>query len=164
MKIQACKGDFLVDKRAKTVKAVREFNRFYTVSMGLLGSEYLGSEYSVAETRVLFEIMTSGGCSQSDIVKLLKIDKGYLCRTVNKLGERGLLSKEKSPSDKRSHTLILTERGMSETKRLVELTNMQIREKLSSLCEDDCESLVKAFGTIIEIFKKGDGLNAGNRV
>ena len=41
----------------ESVEKVRAFNRFYMPSMNLLGNHYLGSEYSITEARVFFEIM-----------------------------------------------------------------------------------------------------------
>ena len=38
------------------VEKIRAFNRFYMPSMNLLGNRYLGSEYSVTEARIFFEI------------------------------------------------------------------------------------------------------------
>ena len=40
----------------ETIAKIRAFNRFYMPSMNLLGEHYLGSEYSVTEARVFFEI------------------------------------------------------------------------------------------------------------
>ena len=38
-----------------TVAAVRAFNRFYTNVIGLLRGKYLGTPYSLTESRLLFE-------------------------------------------------------------------------------------------------------------
>ena len=59
----------------KVIEEIRRFNRFYTVNMGFLDSGYLDSDYSITETRILFEIKVHGTCIQSDIVKTLHIDK-----------------------------------------------------------------------------------------
>ena len=67
----------------KIIDTIRKFNRFYTVNMGFLNSNYLDSSYSVAETRILFEIKMNESCTQSDIVKILHIDKSYLSRIVH---------------------------------------------------------------------------------
>lgn len=36
---------------------IRHFNRFYTVTMGLLDSSYFDTEYSLAEIRILLKFI-----------------------------------------------------------------------------------------------------------
>ena len=50
--------DDLSPFRTDPVTAVRRFNRFYTSAIGVLDKHYLGSPYTVAEGRTLFEIAT----------------------------------------------------------------------------------------------------------
>ena len=38
------------------IAAVRSFSRFYTRSLGLIGEGLLGSPYSMAEARVIWEL------------------------------------------------------------------------------------------------------------
>lgn len=68
----------------KTINEIRKFNRFYTVHMGFLDSVYLDSSYSIAETRILFELKIRGTCIQNDIVKILHMDKSYLSRIISR--------------------------------------------------------------------------------
>ena len=42
--------------KQETINQIREFNRFYTVLFGFLNRNYLDSNYSVTETRILFEL------------------------------------------------------------------------------------------------------------
>ena len=51
----------------ETIAKIRSFNRFYMPSMNLLGDHYLGSEYSVTEARVFFEIYENEGCNAAHI-------------------------------------------------------------------------------------------------
>lgn len=73
---------------------IRHFNRFYTVTMGLLNSSYFDTEYSLAEIRILFEIHLRKICIQNDIVKDLHIDKGYLSRIIKNFCKNGLIEKQ----------------------------------------------------------------------
>jgi len=95
-----------MDKYDKTINEIRKFNRFYTVSMGFLNSDYLDTSYSIVETRILFEIKIYGICVQSDIAKTLHIDKSYLdksylSRIISRFCKNGLVEKVKSKEDKR---------------------------------------------------------------
>lgn len=143
-----------MNEYSKTIGAIREFNRFYTVNMGFLNSNYLDSKYSVVETRILFEIKIHKACTQSDIVKILHIDKSYLSRIVQRLCAKGIVKKTKSNDDKRATTVMLTAMGNEETDRLIELTNCQIEAKITGLGSDECNKLCTALDTIISILGK----------
>lgn len=139
---------------SKIISAIREFNRFYTVNMGFLNSNYLDSKYSIAETRILFEIKMHTACTQSDIVKILHIDKSYLSRMIQRLCVKGIVKKTKSNNDKRATRVTLTALGNEETNRLIELTNCQIKAKIVGLSSDECNKLCTALNTIITILGK----------
>lgn len=138
----------------KAIDAIREFNRFYTVNMEFLNSNYLDSNYSVVETRILFEIKIHNACTQSDIVKILHIDKSYLSRIIQRLCTKGIIQKTKSNNDKRTTIITLTAAGNEETNQLIELTNCQIEKKVAGLSSDECSKLCNALGTVISILGK----------
>ena len=138
----------------KTVNEIRKFNRFYTVTMGLLGSDYLDSDYSIVETRILFEMKIHGTCIQSDIVKALHMDKSYLSRIMKRFCKKGLVEKIKSDDDKRATKIKLTEAGKKKTDRLIALTNSKIQSQLTDLSHDECEELCKALNTVIAILSR----------
>lgn len=138
----------------KAVKEIRKFNRFYTINMGFLNSGYLDSKYSIAETRILFEIKMHGTCIQSDIVKTLRIDKSYLSRIIQRFCKSGLVEKVKSDDDKRAVKITLTAMGNEETKRLIALTNAQIQSQVRGLKAAECNKLCDALNTVISILGK----------
>lgn len=138
----------------KAIDAIREFNRFYTVNMEFLNSNYLDSNYSVVETRILFEIKIHNACTQSDIVKILHIDKSYLSRIIQRLCAKGIIQKTKSNNDKRTTIITLTTAGNEEANQLIELTNCQIEKKVAGLSSDECSKLCNALGTVISILGK----------
>lgn len=145
-----------MDGYDKTINEIRKFNRFYTVSMGFLDSEYLDTKYSIVETRILFEIKIHEKCIQSDIAKILHIDKSYLSRIVTRFYREGLIEKEKSDEDKRATYISLSEKGGAETERLIELTNNQIKNKIRKLSFDECNNLCDAMNVVISILGKGE--------
>ena len=138
----------------KIIDEIRNFNRFYTVSMGFLDSGYLDTEYSIVETRILFEIKVHKKCIQSDIAKTLHVDKSYLSRLMKRFYKTGLIEKDKSDNDKRATYISLTEKGNMETEKLIGLTNNQIRAKISKLSFDECNELCNAMNVIISILGK----------
>lgn len=143
-----------MDRYDKTIHEIRKFNRFYTVNMGFLDSGYFDTAYSIVESRILFEIKMHETCVQSDIAKTLHIDKSYLSRIITRFCKNGLIEKEKSAEDKRITYITLTEKGNIETDRLIELTDSQIKARITQLNPDECEKLCDAMNVVISILGK----------
>lgn len=96
------------------VSQVRRFNRFYTRQIGVLRRTYLGSPYSLAEMRVLYEIAqarNTGARTATDIGRTLDLDAGYLSRVLRNFEKAGLISRKPSPEDARQSRLTLTAKG-----------------------------------------------------
>src|SRR3954468_3763835 len=93
------------------VAAVRRFNRFYTRQIGVLRKGYLGSPFSLAEARVLYELFRRRDPTASEIASALDVDQGYLSRVLNAFEKRGLITRTASKQDARQSHLALTARG-----------------------------------------------------
>jgi DNA-binding MarR family transcriptional regulator len=93
------------------VDAVRRFNRFYTRQIGLLGKGYLDSPFTLAEVRVLYEVVHRGSPTASEIAQALGLDAGYLSRTLLSFRKRGYLARKASEKDARQSHLSLTRKG-----------------------------------------------------
>lgn len=143
-----------MNQHLKTIHEIRKFNRFYTVNMGFLDLEYLDTDYSIAETRILFEILTYTKCFQSELAKNLHIDKSYLSRIITRFHKKGLIEKEQAEEDKRAAYIYLTDKGQRETKQLIALTDSQIENQINMLSPAECSKLCEAMDTIISILGK----------
>ena len=93
------------------VVAVRRFNRFYTQTIGVLDKGYLGTDYTVAEGRVLYEIACADGVTPKQVAEATGLDAGYLSRIVARLERDGVIARERSASDGRSTFLRVTPHG-----------------------------------------------------
>src|SRR5688572_33385068 len=93
------------------VHAVRSFNRFYTKRLGLLQQGMVGSPFSLAEGRVLYELAHRDQPTASDLGKALDLDAGYLSRLLRGFGRRGLVAASASATDRRQRHLTLTASG-----------------------------------------------------
>ena len=96
---------------ADPVAAVRRFNRFYTRAIGVLDRGYLGTSYTLAEGRVLYEIANGEGITAKQIGQITGLDAGYLSRIVARLERDGIVARERSATDGRSALLRLTPHG-----------------------------------------------------
>lgn len=141
----------------ETVNKIREFNRFYMPAMDLLGNHYLGSEYSVPEARIFFEIYMNSGCNAAFIARTMNIDKSYLSRILKKHEKDGYIHKKISEKDSRAYELYLTEKGKNKAEDFIQKSNQQIYELIQQLTPNDCERLKDALDTVIGILNQCKG-------
>lgn len=141
--------------RNEMVTKIREFNRFYMPRMNLLGNHYLGSEYSVTEARVFFEIYENEGCNAAHIAKVMNIDKSYLSRILVAHEKKGYLRRAASNRDRRSYRLYLTEEGRRRAETFILKSEEEIAGILHGLTEEEQARMEQALNTIISLLKKG---------
>ena len=126
------------------VTAVRRFNRFYTSAIGVLDRHYLGSPYTVAEGRTLFEIATGDGVTPKQVSEITRIDPGYLSRIVGRLERDGMVARQRSAADGRSVELRLTPAGV----RMFSGFNLRsaalVEDLIEGLSADERRRLVEA--------------------
>lgn len=137
------------------IAAFRRFNRFYTRETGTLRAGLLGTQYSLTEARVLYELATRGESSARDIAKDLALDVGYLSRILKKFKGSGLLKSKASRSDARHSKLTLTKRGRDLFTDLNERSNRQAKGILDRVHPARLPDLLRAMRTIEEILGAG---------
>jgi DNA-binding MarR family transcriptional regulator/N-acetylglutamate synthase-like GNAT family acetyltransferase len=93
------------------VDRARRFNRFYTRAIGMLGEGYLGSGYTLAEARVIYELASRDAPTARQIGRALALDPGYLSRILKRLETQGLVTRALAEDDRRSRRLALTQAG-----------------------------------------------------
>ena len=82
---------------AASIDTVRHFSRFYTRQLGLLDEGLLASDFSLSESRILFELAQRKGMTASDFVRELGMDAGYVSRILKTLRQRGLVTARPAP-------------------------------------------------------------------
>ena len=136
---------------------VRQFNRFYTVRLGLLRSRYLDSDFSLSEGRILFELSLTPGSTANELRNKLGLDAGYMSRLLRSLGERGLVAGSRSPQDKRSTQLSLTEVGQAALADLDRRSSADIVRMLERLGGARRDELLAALATVQSILSEQGG-------
>ena len=71
-----------------------------------------------AQFSVLVVIEANSGLSQADLAERLGIERARLVRLLDGLEKRGLIRRQPSPLDRRSHALVLTRDGQKSLKRM----------------------------------------------
>ncbi len=137
------------------IQQIRSFNRFYTTAIGVVDRCILDSPYSLTEVRLLYEIYHNKKATARKINEIIRIDEGYLSRTVEKLADRGLINRKKSEIDGRVHILSLTTKGKKEFLMLNEQQERNVGAMIDHLSAIEKTEFVSIMGRLRELLEKG---------
>jgi DNA-binding MarR family transcriptional regulator/GNAT superfamily N-acetyltransferase len=132
---------------AAAVKAIRQFNRFYTRHIGAL-DPYLGSVMSLTDVRVLYELAHRETAVASEIGRDLGLDAGYMSRILRRFETEGWLTRAPHPRDARQSVLRLTDAGHVAFAPLQQKSRDEAAALLSPLAPAQRQQLVQAMGTM----------------
>jgi DNA-binding MarR family transcriptional regulator len=104
-----------------------------------------------ADYAVLSVIETNAGLSQSALANTLEIERAQLVRVLHRLENRNLLIRATSASDRRSHSLQLTEHGRTVLKKSHVLVAEQESRLAKRLGVDRYAEIKRAF----QVFRSG---------
>ena len=135
----------------RRIEAVRRFSRFYTRKVGVLHEGLLGSPFSLAEARVVYELAHHEVTTANELCDELGLDAGYLSRILRGFEQRGLISKQPSLADARQNLLALTAEGQEAFAKLNARSRHEVGEMLGTLSDADQERLVEAMRTVEEL-------------
>jgi DNA-binding MarR family transcriptional regulator/GNAT superfamily N-acetyltransferase len=127
---------------ADPIERIRDFNRFYTQSLGLLTDRYLGRDRPLGPSRLLWEIR-----DRTDVRELrdrLSLDSGYLSRLLRTLEQQALVRVVPHPADGRARIAELTDAGHRERTALDDRSRAAISALLSQLSPGQRTQLVAA--------------------
>lgn len=134
--------------RADWVVQVREFNRFYTRTIGVLQAGLAGTPYSLTEARVLFEVAQREAVEAAELRRLLDLDAGYLSRILGRFVADGLVIREQSAADARRQVVRRTAAGAAAFAALDAAQAEAVEQLLRPLAAEERDRLVTAMGTI----------------
>ncbi|HWW73673.1 MAG TPA: MarR family winged helix-turn-helix transcriptional regulator, partial [Duganella sp.] len=135
-------------------EVVRQFNRFYTVHLGLLRGRYLDTDYSLSESRMMYELSQHPGCTANHLRTTLGLDAGYMSRMVRSLTERGLIEGVRSQQDKRATLLNLTATGHTVIADINHRASAETVRMLDQLGEAQRAQLLEAMSKVREILSQ----------
>ena len=130
------------------VRAVREFNRFYTRRIGVLHEGLLESPFSLTEGRVLFELAHRERPAAAELAKDLGLDAGYLSRILSKFKKLGLVRARPAEQDGRQTWLLLTGKGRGAFAVLNARSRKEVSAMLEVMPEANQIRLVESMETI----------------
>ncbi|WP_129691561.1 bifunctional helix-turn-helix transcriptional regulator/GNAT family N-acetyltransferase [Gottfriedia acidiceleris] len=134
------------------IEKIRKFNRHYANVLGKIDQEIYNHPFPLTEARIITEINENHGCTATDIIEKLGIDRGYLSRIIQRFDDENIITKIQSPEDKRQYTLHLTAKGNEIYNKLVNDANIGVESMIQSLSTPEVKELVKSMETIESIF------------
>jgi DNA-binding MarR family transcriptional regulator/GNAT superfamily N-acetyltransferase len=137
--------------------AIRRFNRLYTRRIGVLQRGMLGSPFSLAELRVLYELAHRERPVAADLVRELGLDAGYVSRILRGFERRRLLERRPAAHDGRRSDITLTPAGRRAVGALEERSRAEVAELISGLPAAAQTRLLAAMRTIEELLSGGPG-------
>jgi len=128
------------------IAAVRLFNRFYTRRVGALNQRFMGTELSLPEARLMFEIEHADAPVASDLQKLLGMDAGYVSRVMARFEARGWITRRTGEGDARRRPIVLTPAGRAVFETMDRRQCEHLAEMLAPLAPAQRSDLVAALG------------------
>lgn len=118
------------------VEQLRRFSRGFSNAMGLLEPRYMGSDMTVAEARVLFEIARREQVLARDVGSDLALDAGYLSRILKRFARRGWIERGRG-EDARERPISLNCQGRAAFATLDADTAKATERLIAGLHEED---------------------------
>ena len=94
-----------------TIETIRGFNRFFTRFVGALDPRFLGTDLTLSEARLLFEIATRASPLASDLQEALGMDRAHVSRALARFEGRGWIVRPRAAADARRRPISLTPVG-----------------------------------------------------
>jgi len=148
---------------ASAVKAVRRFNRFMTRKVGVL-DPYLGSNLSLTDVRVLYELAHREAPVASELARDLGLDGGYLSRVLRRFETSGWIERSASPQDARQNVLTLTPAGREAFEPLQQRSRDEAAALLAPLPPARQQQLVAAMERIEALLEPANAAANTTRV
>jgi DNA-binding MarR family transcriptional regulator/GNAT superfamily N-acetyltransferase len=115
------------------IDSIRAFNRFFTQFVGALQPRFLGTEMTLGEARLLFEIAHGQRPLASDLRTALGMDAGHVSRVIGRFEDRGWIRRGRGEGDARQRPIELTEAGAAVFALLDERQRAKVAASLDRL-------------------------------
>jgi len=93
------------------IAAIRAFNRFHTRLVGALDAKFLGTDLSLPEARLLFEIAQAEPAFAAELQASLGMDAGFVSRILARFEQRSWIQRGRDGPDARRRPITLTPEG-----------------------------------------------------
>jgi len=143
------------------IEHVRAFNRFYTRRIGVLHEGLLHTDFTLTESRLLWELAHRDDLTATQLAQELDLDPGYLSRLLRALKERGLIRSTRAKDDARHQHLNLTAAGRRAFAPLDERSRSDIGALLGGLPETHQQQLLASMASVERLLDQAEPRKTG---
>ena len=112
-----------------------------------------GTHASMSEVMALGELTDVGEMSQHELARLLGLEKSTVSRLVAALVDRGWVSRERNPDNRRLYRLQLTHDGLAAARQIGKQLHAQHTELLNGLTQAERQGLAIGLAGIARVLK-----------
>ena len=115
------------------------------------------------QLRIMFLLFFQRQSSPGEVAERLGVPKANVTSTIGRLVDKGLVSRQANPDDRRSHVLSLTEEGMGQVQRLRTMGATKIQGVLDRMTDSALVALRIGLESLREAFKDAGEQNGCHR-
>ncbi len=109
-------------------------------------------DLSVPQFRALRYVSRHAGASLSDVAEHLGLTLPSTSKLVNRLVERGLLTRANAPDDRRRMVLEITPDGQTVLNAAAQATHARLMEQLAALSAEERTAVLAAMRSLLRVF------------
>ena len=117
---------------------ISNVNRFYSNYLEKSLEKY---GLTRSQTHFLLGLNQKDHVSQEEICKLFNMTEGTVARTMKRLENKNLITRETNPKDKRKKVIILTEKGRRQVKEIGSIDENLEKEFSSEFSKENLDNL-----------------------
>jgi len=133
-----------------SVERVRRFNRFYTRRLDLLDGDFLASDHSLGEIRILWELSRRSPLTAAELARDLGIDPGRMSRIMKRFVAEGWVARAAAEGDARRLAVSMTEAGRAWFAPIEAEQKARVAASLAGL---DGEALGRLTGAMADVHR-----------
>lgn len=130
-----------------TIDQMRALNRFVTQAFGIVDRTVLGSDMTLTEMRLLYELGQPNRTARG-LARVLRLDEGYVSRILKRFARNGWVTKTPSPDDARISLLSLTEDGAQTRARYEDVARRDVAHVLARTSPAERPAVARAIARL----------------
>ena len=149
--------------REESIGKILEFMHYFMHSIMVQDHRpWVQLELTKEQLRVIFLLYHKRQSSPGEIALAFGVPKANVTSVINRLVNKGLVSRHENPSDRRRYLLSLTDEGKSRVVRLREIKIATMTRVLERIPDDALDSLVKGLGALTKALEEEGQVNGSD--